>query len=227
MANTYQTFESPNEIYTSSLVGTPVSTNTYNINKLDPRVRDVLDAWLKYGTVFLIFRICSFYFFDKNKNEKIFDVESLKLVISLLIGFTIYYLLVKPYIPVNLQHPILRNVANDTLMFGTVILSSHVIETYISNEEPFFRECWIKNAGLILLAFAAYRVVINPFIPYPHISYTARPVVDDLSQFGSFLIIFRLLQGKNLADQKWIASVLFALLGFTGYHFITRKIVNI
>lgn len=197
-----------------------------NLTTMDAKMKEVLDAWLKYGTVFLIYRLCTFYFLSDNKNEVLFDKDSIQLVLFILIGFTLYFLLVKPYIPVHLQHPILNNIANDSLMFGTVLVTSHLMDSWMSNGDYFNKE-WLKSAGIILFAFASYRVLINPFIPIKNIGPAATPIVRDWAQFGTFLIALRLMQQKSVMDQKWILSVLFALLGFTGYHLITKKLITV
>jgi hypothetical protein len=196
------------------------------LSTMDTKMKEVLDAWLKYGTVFLIYRLCSYYFFDQSSNAELFDRESLQLVLFILIGFTLYYLLIKPYIPVHLQHPIFNNIANDSLMFGTVLVSSHLLDSWMSDGDYFNKE-WLKSAGLILLAFAAYRVFVNPFIPFNTMNPNLKPIVSDWAQFGSFLVALRILQGKSIFDQKWFLSVLFAMLGFTGYHLITKKLITI
>jgi len=199
--------------------------NMLVLDTMNSRTKEVLDAWLKYGTVFLIFRLCSFYFFEHNNpHAELFDKTSLRLILFILLGFTIYYLLVKPYVPVNLQHPIFRNIANDTLMFGTVLISMHLMESFVTPTD-YVDSNWVKSAGLIILAFAAYRVFLDPFIPYSTLSKSARPVIHDWAQFGTFLVAFRLMQGKSILDQQWIIQVLFVLLGFTGYHLITKKLI--
>jgi hypothetical protein len=196
-------------------------------NTMDDKLKDTLDAWLKYGTVFLVYRLCTYYFFDSdNPNAELFDRQSLQLALFILIGFTIYYLLIKPFIPFNLQHPILQNIGNDTLMFGTVLISTHLMESYM-NDGQYFNSTWLKNTGLILLSFAAYRVFVDPFIPRNKLNATTRPIVDNWAQYGTFLIVFRLLEQKSLLDQKWILSVLFALLGFTAYDLVTKKLITI
>jgi hypothetical protein len=192
---------------------------------MNSKTKDVLDAWLKYGTVFLIYRLCSYYFFEHdNPNAELFDKASLRLVLFILLGFTLYYLLVKPYIPLDIQHPIFKNIANDTLMFGTVLASMHLMESF-SNPVDYSDPSWIKSAGLILLAFASYRVFIDPFIPSDKLSSNVRPIVHDWAQFATFLVAFQLLQGKSVMDQQWILRVLFVLLGFTGYHLVTKKLL--
>lgn len=198
-----------------------------DITTTDSRLKNTLDAWLKYGTVFLIYRFCTYFFFDRNNpNATFFDRESLQLVFFILIGFTVYYILVQPNIPINIQHPILRNIANDSLMFGTVLVTSHILDAYMTDGD-YFNKQWLTTAGMILLAFASYRVLVNPFIPFNKFSPTVTPIVSDWAQFGTFLIVFRLLQGKSLADEKWILSVLFVLLGFTGYQLITKKLIKV
>jgi len=196
------------------------------LNTMSPAIKNTLDAWLKYGTVFLIYRLCSYFFLETDPDAVLFDECSLRLVLLILVGFTIYYLLVDPFITFKFKHPIIQNIFSDTMTFGTVLISSHLMETYISGGNYFDME-WLKTAGIILIAFATYRVFVNPFIPLETMGPTANPIISDWAQFGTFLIAFRLLRGQSVLDQKWILSVLFALLGFTGYHLITEKLILI
>lgn len=202
-----------------------MQTSLINIPILDTRIKNVLESWLKFGTVFLVFWIFSYYFLRKDENAPLIDSGSTTLALLILLGFTFYYLLVEPYVPINLKHPVLQSVGNDTLMFGTVLLVSHLIESYL-NGGSMFNEKWIYNAGLILLAFATYRVVIFPFIPVSNLSLQTRPVVNDIAQFGIFLIAFRLFRGESLTDKNWMMSVLFVLLGFVGYHYVTKQVIS-
>lgn len=197
--------------------------NMITLNTTDTKMHKILDAWLKYGTVFVVYRLCDHYFL-KDNSDQLFDLQSLKLVLFILLGFTIYYLLVDPYVPINFKHPIINNLASDTLMFGTVLLSSHLMETFADSGDYFNKE-WLKSAGIILLAFATYRIIVNPFVPFDKIKPPTRSIVSDWLQFGTALVAIRLLQGKSLMNKTWIASVLFILLGFTGYHLITKKLV--
>lgn len=200
--------------------------NLISYHNLNNRIAKILDTWLKFGTVFLIYRLFTYYFFDRNNPCAVFfEKESVALVLFILLGFAIYYLIVDPYLPQNLKHPILRNITNDTLMFGTVLVTAHILETYM-NHGTYLNSEWLKTAVMVLLAFAAYRVLINPFIPLNKMNSQVRPIVSDWAQFGTFLIIFRILQRRSLTDEKWILSLLFVLLGFTGYHLITKKIIK-
>lgn len=196
------------------------------LDDIDPRVRNVLDAWLKFGTVFLVYRVATFLFFDKG-SAGFFETDSLRMVILILVGFAIYYAIIEPALPEEFSvHPVINNVVNDTIMFGTVLVSSHVFESLISGSNM-MNEQWLKTSGVILLAFAAYNVLLHPFIPFSSLNVETRPVVHDLAKYGVFLILLRALCGQNLADQNWILSVLFALFGFGVYHLATKKLIAV
>lgn len=205
-------------------LGMPVQM-TASLSSMDIRVKETLDAWLKYGTVYLIYRVLSFYFMEQNGNAELFDAESLQIILYILIGFTIYFLVVKPYIPVNLQHPILRNIANDSLMFGTVLLSSHLLDVWMGGADMFNAE-WLSTSGIILVSFAAYQVFLNPFIPTDKLSVVVKPIADDWLKFGTMLVVARVLQGRSITDENWMSSVGFILVGFAGYNLVTKQLLN-
>jgi hypothetical protein len=190
---------------------------------MDSRVKETLDAWLKYGTVALIFRLGTYYFFD-DENAELFDADSLKILLFILIGFTIYYMVIKPYIPINLEHPILQNIANDTLMFGTVLVSSHILDVMFGDEDLFSMD-WLKSSAIILIAFAAYQVFVHPFVPTDQLSPRTAPIVDDMLKFGVFLVAARFLQGRSF-NQEWILSIISVLVGFAVYHLVTKKLIE-
>jgi len=192
-------------------------------SSMDTKIKETLDAWLKYGTAYLIYRLGTYYFVD-NENTELFDTASLQIILYVLVGFTIYFMVVKPYVPSRFEHPVLQNISNDTMMFGTVLVSSHVLDVLMGDGE-FFNADWLKSSGIILVAFAAYQVFVHPFIPTEKLSPTVKPIADDWLKFGSFLLFARLLQGRSI-DQRWVLSVLCVLVGFTGYHLVTKKLVN-
>uniref|UniRef100_A0A6C0CAT2 Uncharacterized protein n=1 Tax=viral metagenome TaxID=1070528 RepID=A0A6C0CAT2_9ZZZZ len=194
-----------------------------NPSNMDSRVKETLDAWLKYGTVALIFRLGTYYFLD-DENAELFDTNSLKILLFILIGFTVYYMVIKPYIPINLEHPVLQNVASDTLMFGTVLVSSHVLDVAFGDEELFSME-WLNSSAIILVAFAVYQVLVHPFVPTDKLSPRVQPIVDDWLKFGVFLVAARFLQGRSF-NQEWILSVICVLLGFAAYHLVTKKLIE-
>lgn len=203
-----------------------------DITTMSSSTKQVIEAWLKYGTVFLIYRLCSYLFFERNDpNAVLFDGESLRLVIFILLGFTLYYYLIQRFVnkyqstTMMLNYPTISLLIRDTIMFGTVLVTTHVLESMIDNERILDNESW-KTIGLILLSFAAYRVIVFPFIPQGNIPMTVRPLVNDWAQFGIFLVVLRLLKGKSL-NTNWIITILFVLLGFAGYHLFTNRIIHV
>ena len=205
-----------------SLVSAPMVVSPSTMNT---RVKETLDSWLKYGTVYLIYKVCMYYFVESDSDAVLFDSESLHIIFYILIGFTIYFMIVKPYIPVNLQHPILKDVANDTLMFGTVLLSSHLLDVWMGGADVFNKD-WLSSSAIILVSFASYQVLVHPFIPTDNLSITARPVANEWLKFGTFMVVARVLQGRSVTDQNWALSVLFILMGFAGYSLVTKKLLN-
>jgi hypothetical protein len=197
-----------------------------SLDNMSNTTKDVLESWLKFGTVFLVYRLCTYFFFDEC-NTPFFDETGVKFCIFILLGFTFYFLFVKPYLKMDIEHPIMRKVKDDTLMFGTVLVSSHVLEQVVGGTNDYFSIDWLKRCGVILLGFALYRVVIDPFIPRDIMTTKSTEIVDDWLQFGTLLIVMRLFEGKSLIDQQWILTVLFVLLGFTGYHVLTKKIITV
>jgi len=204
-------------------LGQPISSGL-SLSNMDPRFKETLDAWLKYGTAYLVYRLGMYYFVETD-DVALFDSYSLHIIFYILIGFTIYYMFIKPYIPVTFEHPILRDIGNDTLMFGTVLLTSHLLDSLMGGAD-LFNSDWIVSSGIILVAFASYQVFIHPFIPTDRLSPQLEPVANDWLQFGTFFIVARLLQGRSLTDPTWIMSIIFILLGFAGYETITKKIIS-
>lgn len=215
--------ESSKSFYKQSVPEIDLKSDSW-IRSLDPRIRGALESLLKFGTVFLVYRMAMFYLVDKSSADtSLFDKASAQLVAYILIGFVFYYLLIKPYVPLHLEHPILRGVLDDTIMFGSVLLVSHVLDVSLSNSN-FMDETWLKNAAFIIVAFAVYRIIVFPFIPFDRINQNIVPLMSDCIQFGVFLLAFRLLRGESI-NQKWILSVLFVLTGFAVYHAGIKRLI--
>lgn len=183
-----------------------------------------LDTILKFGTVLLIYRLCQYLFFDRKSGREFFDKRSMLWFLFFMIGIIIYYFLVDPLIVRNIhvRNPILHNVINDTLFFGTIVTTIHALDCTMTGE-PFFTREYFMSLGVVILAFATYRVVVQPFIPFEKLNPGAAVMVSQWAQFGVFLVVLRILEKKPLLDRRWILSVLIVLLGFTGYDLIFRN----
>ena len=176
-------------------------------------VKDTLKTFVKFGTVFLVYRLCN-YFIIENRSSPFLDYETVELAVLVFIGFTVYFNLVRPNVKPNIKNDIIKNIFNDTLMFGTVLLTQHSLDCYM-NKGQCFNENWTKNAAMVITAFAAYRVSLDLCVTKedsPKGDFTR-----DLAQYGSFLVFYRILQGCNFNEQ-WLSSLLFVLLGFSVYN---------
>lgn len=185
-------------------------------------LKNTIETFLKFGTVFLVYRTCNYYLVEDRKTA-FFDYQTTELAILVMIGFALYFNLVQPLVPVNARNEIIKNIMNDTLMFGTVLVSQHSLDCYLNSGSCFNSE-WAKNAAMVIAAFAAYRVSLDLCVtkePGPKGDLTR-----DLAQFGSFLVFYRILQGCNFNEQ-WLTSVLFVLLGFSIYHGGVRRLLSV
>lgn len=194
------------------------------LNPSNDRVANSLNTILKFGTVYLIYRSFSYLFLD-NLNSQ-FNKSEFLLIIYILIGFTIYFLYVQPYLTINFQQYIFQNMSNDILMFSTVLITTHLLEEWSGNQH-FFNYHWLKKASKILLSFAIYDITLYPLIPHEYVNRESNAMIFDWIKYGSVLIIFRIIQCKSIFDLHWIMSIIFILLGFFFYYFITNQLIQV
>jgi hypothetical protein len=176
-----------------------------------------LNTWVKFGTVFLIYRLLSHYL--TIDDSELISKQNLVWTILILIGFGIYFLVVKPHVAVDFKNNIVQRVANDTLMFGTVLVSSHLLNSVISGS-AIMNHVWLKNAVSILLGLAVYNVIVEPVIAPRNV------IVSDVAKYGTAMLSFRLLQGERI-DVPWLVSTGFVLTGLTVYNTVANKLIVI
>lgn len=189
--------------------------------------KDILDTWLKFGTVFLVYRVARYYLYERGteKDFGLFSTNDALLGLYILLGFTLYFLLVRPYIPVTFEHPVLRDLTNDMLFFGTAFVGAQGLMSIVAGENLYSAE-FFKASLILLTGFAVYRVLVAPFVPQ-NLGENVKPVVNDWLQFGIALVVYRIIAQGSLLDERWILQVLTVLVGFAGYHFVTKKVVTI
>lgn len=192
--------------------------------KNNENVKETLELFLKFGTVFLVYRITN-YVFIEDKNKKLWDKETIEVVLLLFLGFALYINLIKDNVDVKTKYQVVNNIINDTLLFGTALITQHTAEyAYGGGSGPIFNKDWSKNAAMVLASFALYRVSIDLFVTKEKT--VKGDLTRDLAQFGSFLVFYRILQGGNF-NESWVMSVMTVLLGFTVYHGGVRRIIDL
>jgi len=187
------------------------------------KMHTALESVLKFGTVFLVYRVLDHYL-NEDDDTPLFDTNTLITAILILVGFVLYYLLIAPLLPASYATPLIGKIVNDTLMFGTALIFSNVVGSYITGQEMFSSE-WMKTTLFILLGLAAYRIIIEPFIPQ-NLNPANQPMINDWALYGTTFIIVMLLSGTGVNTQL-LLSTLFVLIGFAGYHLIVKKIINV
>jgi hypothetical protein len=200
---------------------------TQELNQYD-NVKDVLDNWLKFGTMMAIERVMSYYLVGIKNATSVFDKSWLLTTVFTLLGFSLYFILVRHVIPNKFGNVMVRNVLDDLLLNGTMLAASHVMVTYLGggDSDGLFNKEWIMTTGFILLGFTVYNAGTSQILPQDKLNETTKPLVNDWAKFATMLTVVRVLRGKSLLNKKWVLGVLFTLIGFTAYHLITKKAIK-
>jgi len=201
----------------------PLKENMVILTTSSNKMHEALESVLKFGTVFLTYRVLQHYT-NEDPDVPLFDTETLVYAILILLGFVLYYLLIAPLLPTNYQYPVIGQIINDTLMFGTALLLSNVVGSWIMGTEMFSTQ-WMKTSLYILLGLATYRVLIEPFIPQ-NLNPNIQPMINDWALYGTAFVITMLLSGTGV-NGTLVMSTLFVLIGFAGYDLIVKNIINV
>lgn len=188
-----------------------------------------IEAWVKYGSAMFIYH-CLTHLFFQGPGTNFLTVEGVKLFFFVLLGFTLYFTFVKPNLPMKCSEPLLADLFDDLMKFGTVLIGARTLQsissTIVGGDGVFFDGCWARNSVFVLTGFAIYRIFINPYAPTHHLKTDAKNMLDDWLQFTTMLVAVRVLDGETILDKTWLSSLLFIMIGFASYHFGIKKIVN-
>ena len=185
-----------------------------------------LEAFLKFGTVFLVYRVLNHYI-NEDPDVELFDSNTLIMAILILVGFVLYYLLIVPLLPTEYASPVMGKIVNDILMWGTALIFSSVVGSYITGSEMFSSQ-WMKTTMFILLGLVIYRVLLEPLMPVSIVAAQSgsQAMLSDWALYGSVYIITMLLNGSGVNTQL-VLGTLFVLIGFAAYYLVVDKVLNI
>ncbi len=200
-------------------------------------VKDMLDNWMKWGTMFLVSRVLTYSFIDRSQDlfNKSWFFDSL----FTLLGFSLYFIFVRHMVPKVSDSPLMHEIIDDWAKFGTMLVGSHVITTtYFGGE--LFNMTWVMQSLFILIGFTVYRglkgvtggmvgtqsgLIVEKFVPERSLKDVA-PVVEDSLMFGTMLVTVQLLNGGSLYDKNWLLTSLFMLAGFASYNVFTKNLIK-
>ncbi len=213
------------------------------MNQLVPEqnIRDMLNEWTKWGTMFLVSRVLTYYVID---NSKGFTKEWLLDSMFTLLGFSLYYIAVKQLVSDKLvEQPLLQEIIDDWLKYGSMLAGSHVLTT-VTYGGTYFNQEWIIQSLFVLIGFTVFRVgkgtvlgssyqyvedkteqLTEKFVP-KYVQDNVSTAFSDSLFFGSMLVSVRLLNGSSLMDKEWLLTSLYMILGFISYHLVTKNVVK-
>lgn len=121
----------------------------------------------------------------------------------------------------DISSDIINNFDIDTFKFGT----AQTTENFFIKNLKFFDG--IKITILTMLGFGIYNLIIANIINTNHIThYNIKLAVDDILKFGTVYVFLRLMSGQPFHDKEWISEVLFTLIGFITYDFLTIHVID-
>jgi len=113
-----------------------------------------------------------------------------------------------------------NEIVHDWVRIGTMLVVSHLLAG-----GDLMDRAWQMATLYTLLGFTAYRLVTQDLVP-THMAGDYRPVADDWAQFGTMMVVSRLLSGESLMDAAWQRASLFTLLGFSAYQLVTARFIS-
>lgn len=194
------------------------------ITNMSELSQQILDVWLKFGTAFIVYRIGMFY--TTNQTGEVFDETFLEILLFTLIGFSLYYVLVKPFITDKIEHPLMRGVTHDFLFLGGGIFVAQFLYDYVNERTMTNKE--MEMIGYLLVSVAVYRILVQPFVPIVGDG-RQQLAMSDIVKYGSILIVYQLVSTMDvmsITNSTWLMSLGFAMLGFLVYHYGTSKLIS-
>jgi hypothetical protein len=189
------------------------------------KTKEIFQLWLQFGSVFLIYRLGN-YLIDKQKHH-FWDRDSLQLGIFVLLGFTLYHLLVQPFVPINDSKPVLKEISNDVLFLGTGLLTANILYALVNNIQ-------VDNHNLKLIVYVLFGVMVYDVLFFSTIlKKTDKPLSNatvDITKYGTIMFISQILVDKSfrtVMSVEWLTNLLLMAVGFLFYNVVIKPRVII
>lgn len=161
--------------------------------------------WMKVGTMLVVSRLLS----GQSIQDRAWQLQSL----YTLLGFTVYHLVVAPFIDTSSLGEY-KGVADVVLKVGTMLIVSRLLAGASLTTRD-----WQMESLYTLVGFSVYELLVSKFLQGSN--YSDNPAVkqsiNDALNFATMFLVSRLLAGGNLRDQAWLRSSAETILGFVAY----------
>ena len=175
---------------------------------------DILNEWLKTGTMLLVARFLQV----QQKGGNLLDKKWMETTLFTLLGFTTYHIVTKQF--VSLTHPnrVMRNVINTWLKVGTMLVVSRLL-----SKQSLTDESWLTSSMYTLLGFTTFDVFTHKFVP-KQLKGGYKDLATDAVAFVTMFVVSRTLEGKPLDDMDWIKSSLYTIVGIGAYDLVGQYV---
>tara|TARA_B100000424_G_scaffold271267_1_gene273268 strand:+ start:1403 stop:1951 length:549 start_codon:yes stop_codon:yes gene_type:complete len=174
--------------------------------------RELVVLQLKFVTMFIVSRLLA--------GANILSTEWIMEVIYLLLGLATYSLIIKKFIPKDINSKHIKSVINVNALYGTMLIVSRLLS---GND---FTAEWMNSVVYILLGFTTYNIVIKDLIPFNKFKDSKiKHAINDSLEIFVMSIVSQFLSGKTY-NSMWFYSTLYTSSGFIVYHLLISYILS-
>jgi hypothetical protein len=177
---------------------------------------DILNDWLKVGTMMIVSRFLELRF--KKPNDKVASNEVwAKLSVFFLLGLTTYHIVTKQLLPLSNSNAVIQSVIDDWLKIGTALTVARLLEGEKLNNK------WLMSSLYTLLGFTSFNIVGFRLVPKVDAAY--QTALTTTMKTGTMMVVSRLLE-EGTFDNKWLTAQAYTLIGFASYDLILADYVK-
>ena len=182
----------------------------------------VKETWAKVGTMLVVSHVLEVYM-DK-KGEGMMNQKWIQASLFTLIGFSVYDVVIKPMVRINLDNKDMEVAVNNTINVATMLVVSRGLQALMDGGQTKFDEAWMKSSLYTLLGFASYDLFVKKFVPDVDPKYNS--ALHTTAQFGTMFIVSRLLADKPI-DESFVKSSSYVLVGFAVYDIVVSHMLHL
>lgn len=148
--------------------------------------------------------------------EAVFSKDFLSATLFLILGYTIYDLVVKKMTQFSPNNQVVQSIIDDGIKFTL----GYAVLQLLSGRK--FDEEWIKMTVFMVAGFGVYDGLLYKVVPKDS---NYKNLLNTLLKVSTMLLVQRLLMGGSITDEKWIKNILYILGGFAIYELVVKQFV--